>query len=373
MSVDEAVVPFNDLSRFTPALREGILEATSRVFDRGWFAMGPENQALEKELEAFLDVAHAALTANGTDSLVLALSALGVGRGDLVLTCANAGGYTATATRLLGATPVYCDVDPATLLATVDTVAAGFDQAVAVHGREPSCIVVTHLYGASADIFAITAWAHRRGIPVLEDCAQALGGTIGGTRLGSVGDISITSFYPTKNLGALGDAGAVFTNTPELDARVRRLRQYGWETKYRSATPGGMNSRCDELQAAILRVKLPLLDGWNARRRDIHAQYEGALDSTDVRLLHSSESEHVGHLAVLIAADRDATARVFSRHGVTTDIHYPVCDHRQQIAENDGASLPVSEYAVDHVLSIPLFPELTDVEIERVVAALRDL
>lgn len=367
------MVPFNDLGRLDEELSAEILDATARVLKSGWFVMGPEHDALEAELANFVGVEHAALVGNGTDALVLALSALGIDRDDLVLTCANAGGYTSTAARLLGATPLYCDVDPDSLLVTVQTIEAAVAQGVERYGRKPACIMVTHLFGASVDIGAIVDWAHGQGIPVAEDCAQALGGFSDAARVGSFGDIATTSFYPTKNLGALGDAGAVLTSRSELHERVVALRQYGWGSKYRTVLAGGMNSRCDELQAAILRTKLPRLDRWNERRREIHASYEQALDSSSARLLNRTAADYVGHLAVLVVEDREAAARVFAEHCVKTDVHYPICDHLQPIAYDDTTVLPVSEWAADRILSIPLFPELTNEEVDRVCAALRAL
>lgn len=373
MSFKQALVPFNDLGRMTHELQNEILATTAAVISSGWFVMGPEHNALEAELADFVGVLHTALVANGTDALVLALSALDVGANDLVLTCANAGGYTSNAARLVGATPVYCDVDPATLLVTLGTVQAGVAAAEVSHGRKPSCIVVTHLFGATADISAITEWAHGLGITVVEDCAQALGGFSGSERVGSIGDIATTSFYPTKNLGALGDAGAVFTNRSDLDTRVRGLRQYGWDRKYHSVLNGGMNSRCDELQAAILRLKLPHLDAWNTRRREIHARYEAALNSTTTRLVSSTARDFVGHLAVLATTDRDTATALFAEHGIKTDTHYPICDHLQPTVSKNIPTLPVSERAAEQILSVPLFPELSNDEVERVCAALREL
>ncbi|WGD38065.1 DegT/DnrJ/EryC1/StrS family aminotransferase [Lysinibacter sp. HNR] len=372
MRVEKAPVPFNDLARMDTDLRYEITEAAARVIASGWYVMGPEHKAFEQELASFIGVESAALVANGTDALVLALLALGTTSDDLVLTCANAGGYTTTACRLVGAIPVYADVDPSTHLLTAETVRAGIESAYATYGRKPSVIVVTHLYGASANITQITEWAHAQGISVVEDCAQAFGGFSGKNRLGSIADISTTSFYPTKNLGAIGDAGAIFTNRTELDTRVRSLRQYGWSTKYRTTVQGGMNSRCDELQAAILRIKLRRLDGWNARRREIHALYERALSSsTTARLLNSVEGEFVGHLAVLVVDDRESAIKIFNDHGIKTDIHYPICDHQQPTAPEGSYSLPASEYAAEHIISIPLFAELEEHETDRVAEALR--
>lgn len=373
MTAESTTVPMNDLGRFDDEFRAELHSAATRIIDSGWFVMGPEHNALEGELAEFVGVSHAALVGNGTDALVLALRALEVGAGDLVLTCANAGGYSTIATNIVGASAVYADIDADSMLLTLETVQQGVADAVAKHGKAPKCIVVTHLFGASAEVRAITEWAHSQGIMVLEDCAQALGGVHEGVRLGSIGDIATTSFYPTKNLGALGDAGAIFTNSNDLNDRVRSLRQYGWDGKYRNALLGGMNTRCDEMQAAFLRIKLRRLDGWNARRREIHAKYESALNSPSAKLLNSSSNEYVGHLAVLVVEDRDKVMEQLSRQGIRTEIHYPICDHLQSIASTGEASLPTSEWAAEHILSIPLFAELNDAETDRVADALRSL
>jgi dTDP-3-amino-2,3,6-trideoxy-4-keto-D-glucose/dTDP-3-amino-3,4,6-trideoxy-alpha-D-glucose/dTDP-2,6-dideoxy-D-kanosamine transaminase len=331
--------------------------------------MGPQHNALEIELAEYLGVKDVVLLGNGTDALELGLAALEVGPGDRVLTVANAGAYASIATRLLGAIPVYADIDPTTLLATPDTIRA----ALAASPGRVSAIVVTHLYGAMAPVEAIVAVGRAHGIPVLEDCAQSIGARAGGRQSGTFGDIATTSFYPTKNLGALGDGGAVFTNSPDLASAVRRMRQYGWESKYRIKYDHGRNSRMDELQAAILRVKLPHLDRWNDRRRAIHERYE-AHSSPAARVVNSAAESFTAHLAVLDVADRDALRAALVKAEVGTDVHYPVPDHHQEFptARPTGYSLPATERAADTVLSVPMFPELTDAEVERVCAVLAE-
>lgn len=364
-----AVVPFNDLGRGTSALRAELDEAIGRVVASGWFVLGPEHDAFQSELAAYLGVQYALGVGNGTDALQLALTALGVVRGDAVLTVANAGGYTSTAVRALGAEPVYADVDPVTLLLDRDTVAATVDRL----GRLPAAIVVTHLFGSTADAAGIVEWARERSIPVVEDCAQSLGARVGDTMAGAFGDIATTSFYPTKNLGALGDGGAVLTNDDALAARVRSLRQYGWSTKYRAETAGGINSRLDELQAAVLRVKLPHLDAWNQRRRDIHRRYEEAVGPGG-RLVNTAGESYVGHLAVLDCDDRAHAQSLLAEHAVAWDIHYPIPDHRQPlVADLPQPSLPATERAAERILSVPLFPELSDDEVARVAQVLAAL
>lgn len=368
----QADVPFGDLGRSTPGVQAAVEAAVARVVASGWYVMGPEHDAFEAELATAVGVDHAIALGNGTDALELALAAVGVEAGDRVVTVANAGGYTTIATRLLGAEPVYCDVEPDTLQASADTVRAVLD----APGATPAAIVVTHLYGAMAPIREIVALASERGIPVVEDCAQALGARLDAQAAGSFGDIATTSFYPTKNLGALGDGGAVLTSSADLADRVRRMRQYGWQGKYTIAHPHGRNSRMDELQAAILRVKLPELDGWNTRRREIHARYEAAAEAGGVVRMASSArgsgTAFIGHLAVALADDRDAARARFTAAGIRTDVHYPIPDHRQPLiaAEGEQPALPVTEDAAARIFSLPLFPELRDDEVDRVCAVL---
>jgi dTDP-4-amino-4,6-dideoxygalactose transaminase len=241
-------------------LRAELDAAIARVNDRGHYILGPEVEAFEREFAAYCGAAACVAVGNGTDALELALRALGVGAGDEVATVGNAGGYATTAIRAAGATPVYVDVDDATL---------GIDCHSLADRITPGtrAIVVTHLYGRMADVEALVRIAREREIPLIEDCAQAHGAARAGRKAGTFGVLGCYSFYPSKNLGALGDAGALVTGDTALAARVAELRTYGWRGKYRVAASGGMNSRMDEVQAAVLRVKLPRLDAWNAARR----------------------------------------------------------------------------------------------------------
>lgn len=360
------LVPFNDLSRSIVTTRSELEGAISRVLDSGWFVMGPEHDALETELAAYVGVEHAINVGNGTDALELGLAALGVGQGDGVLTVANAGAYTSTATLLLGAEPIYVDVDPQTLLMSVST----FESALALLSEKPKAVVVTHLYGALAPIEEIVRVAHARGIHVLEDCAQSLGASVNGRQGGSFADIATTSFYPTKNLGALGDGGAVFTNNDELAQSVRWMRQYGWVSKYSIEHLHGRNSRLDEMQAAILRTKLPRLDAQNERRRVIHSSYELA-QHEGVRVLNCSSESFIGHLGVIVAENRDVARAHVEAAGVKTDVHYPIPDHKQKFPDFTPRPMPleVTEWASQAIFSVPLFPELTDDEVAVVTQA----
>lgn len=360
------MIPLNDLTRSTAALRDGLRAASNRVLDSGWFVLGPENEALESELVAYVGAGHVVTVGNGTDALAIAMLTLGLGVGSRVLTAANAGGYASSAARSIGAVPCYAEVDAETLLLS----AATLEESVGRTGRVEA-VVVTHLFGATADMAAIITWARRRGIPVIEDCAQALGARRDGRAAGAWGDIAVTSFYPTKNLGALGDGGAVLTSDADLARRARQLRQYGWESKYAVGLPGGRNSRMDELQAAFLRLKLPHLDAWNEGRRRIHAAYRAA--NPALAFVNTESEAFVAHLAVLQVPERDTFRAELRAADVATDVHYPIPDHRQSTYPDADLDLPVTQRAAETVVSIPLFPELTDTEVDRICGALAAL
>jgi dTDP-4-amino-4,6-dideoxygalactose transaminase len=341
--------------------------AISRVVSSGWYVLGPEHDALESELSEYMGVKHSVNVGNGTDALELALAAVGVEAGSSVVTVANAGAYTSTAALLLGAIPIYCDVDPNTLLMSVETL----EECLSSLPEPPAAIVVTHLYGALAPIQDLVLVARKYGVAVVEDCAQSLGACVSGKRGGTFGDVATTSFYPTKNLGALGDGGAIFTDNDEIAEKVRRMRQYGWASKYSIEYAHGKNSRLDEIQAAILRIKLPLLDKQNEARRRIHSQYETAQHS-GIKVLNKASESFIGHLAVVISENRDAARNSLEVAGIKTDIHYPIPDHKQHFPQfiPSNVHLPVSEWASRSVFSVPLFPELTQNEVNRVVEAL---
>jgi dTDP-4-amino-4,6-dideoxygalactose transaminase len=279
--------------------------------------------------------------------------------------------YTATAALKAGLVPRFADVDPATLLLTAATV----EPALTPRTR---AVVVTHLYGRLADVGPLRDLCRAAGVALVEDCAQAAGATGPEGPAGSLADIAAFSFFPTKNLGALGDAGAVVTSDPDRAARVRRLRQYGWSSKYTATEPNGRNSRLDELQAAVLRAKLPHLAGWNARRRGIVARYADALGSGPRRMVHGADANspaYVGHLAVMAGPDRDGDRTALTVAGIRTDVHYPVPDHRQPVlaGATAGISLPVTERAATEILTLPCFAEMTETEIERVCDVLSEL
>ncbi len=357
-------IRINDLSRALNAERTELIEAVADVLDSGWLVHGPQHAAFESELAAYVGTRHAIAVASGTDALELALQAVMPTRRRAVVTTANCGGYSATAARRAGFVVRYVDIDAATMCLDPTSLEAVLDDSVGV-------VVVTHLYGRAADVAAVRRVAAVHGARVLEDCAQAIGATTADGRVGSLADAAAFSFYPTKNLGALGDGGAVTTSDDAIAVTVRELRQYGWQGKYTIGRDGGRNSRLDEVQAAVLRRRIKRLDAENARRRAIIAAYTAAA-SPRVQVLPADGQDHVGHLAVVIAEERDALRAHLAERGIGSDVHYPVPDHRQPAwAEEFAAvSLPVTEWAAEHILTIPMFPGLRDDEIERICDAL---
>ncbi|HVZ02585.1 MAG TPA: DegT/DnrJ/EryC1/StrS family aminotransferase [Dongiaceae bacterium] len=359
-------VPMNDLKRRIAPLRGELDAAIGQILSRGSFILGESCAAFESAFAAYCGTRHCVGVANGTDALELALLALGIGAGARVGTVANAGMYSTTAILAAGARPVYIDVDPETLLMA----AAKLEDAGPL-----DAVIVTHLYGQMADMPALIAAAG--GKPVIEDCAQAHGAALGGRRAGSWGRLGAFSFYPTKNLGALGDGGAVTTDDADVAARLRQLRQYGWSRRYHAELPRGRNSRLDDMQAAALLVMLPHLDRWNERRRAIARAYAEALKSN--RLAFTARERgpaYVGHLCVLRAAERDWVREGLARRGIASDIHYPTPDYRQPAVVSvlgAGRELPETEAATREILTLPCFPELADTEVEAVAAALRGI
>jgi dTDP-4-amino-4,6-dideoxygalactose transaminase len=345
-------IPFFDLTKQYASLQPEIDEATARVLKGGWFILGPEVKAFEQEFAEYNGVKHAIGVGSGTEALHLALLALGVGAGDEVITVPNTAVATVAAIELTGARAVLCDVRPDSMLIDVDHLAR------AITPRTKTIIPV-HLFGQSADLDPILELARERKISVLEDCAQAHGATYRGQRVGAYGDIAAFSFYPTKNLGAYGDGGAIVTQNAELAERVNLLRQYGWRERYTSDIKG-MNSRLDEMQAAFLRVKLRHLDAWNTARRERAGLY--------TELLHSvappremAYGQAVYHLYVIQSAQRDLLAEHLKANGIGTAIQYPHTIHRQPAYANLGyreGSLPVSERLAGEILSLPLYPEI---------------
>lgn len=346
------------LARYRPLLEE----ATQRVLASGWLVLGPETAAFEKEFAAYVGVDFAVGVANGSDAIELALRALGVEPGDVVATVANAGMYTCGSILHLGAQPFFMDVDLQTQCASIAEVEAALQAGV-------KAIVVTHLYGrAVPGIELMAKLCADRGVPLIEDCAQAHGACVAGRRVGAFGDAACFSFYPTKNLGALGDGGAVVCRDQKTELALRQLRQYGWSQKYKVTYPGGRNSRLDELQSAYLRVFLPHLDRDNASRRHWGHCYERGLKNPWVKVPTDLGENHVVHLFVVLVEARESLAAHLHQCGVATDVHYPIPDHQQPIlAGNTVRALPCTELLAKQVLTLPCYPEMTEQEVAHVV------
>lgn len=358
-------VPFLDLGRLHQPLRAALDEAYRRVMDSGWFIMGPELEAFEAEFARYCEVKHCIGVGNGLDALHLLLRAYGIGPGDEVIVPSNTFIATWLAVTQCGATPVAVEpdvnthnIDP-TLIASAIT-------------SRTRAIMPVHLYGQPADMDAINAIAVQHGLVVIEDAAQAQGARYKGRRVGSLGHAAGTSFYPGKNLGALGDGGAVLTSDDAIAEKVRLLRNYGSTIKYKHDL-AGYNSRLDELQAAFLRVKLKHLDNWNGRRREIADSYSRLLDGSGNELPFVPEyAEPVWHLYVIRRDKRDAMKAHLEKEGVSTVIHYPTPPHQQACyADGSFGKLPIAERLALDVLSLPMSPDLSNEEIQDVVDTVR--
>ena len=351
-----APLPFIDL---TPGEDDAaVRDAIDRVVTRGWYVLGPEVDAFETEFAAACGTRHAVGVGNGTDAIALALRALDIGAGDEVIIPAMTAAYTGLAVIASGGRPVIVDVDPDTL--TIDPGAC----AAAVTSRTRA-IVPVHLYGQPSDMDAIRRVASRHSLAIVEDCCQAHLATEQGIAVGTRSEAAAFSLYPTKNLGALGDGGAVITGDEALAARVRRLRN-GGQRERAHHVEAGVNSRLDDLQAAVLRARLPFLAGWTARRRALGALYRRALP-TSLRTIRERDAGHVYHLFPVRLPDRDGLSAHLARESIGTLIHYPVpLSAQQAFAAYEPAECPIASAASAELLSLPLHPRLTDADVARV-------
>ncbi len=356
-------IPQTDPKTGYRAHRSQIDIAIQRVLNSGWYVLGREVETFEQEFAAYIGVHHAIGVGNGTDALELALRACGVGTGDLVFTVSHTAVATVAAIELAGAVPVFVDIDPVTY--TMDPVSLK-DALSRHHPGKPKAVIPVHLYGHPANMSLILPIAKHHGLYVIEDCAQSHGATLNGRKTGAWGDIAAFSFYPTKNLGALGDGGMIVTDNHSLAERVRLLQQYGWRERYISDIPGG-NSRLDELQAAVLRVKLRHLNKENMRRQSLAMTYNKLLSGTGLILPEvRSWATHVYHQYAVRLQQRDALRTFLGHAGISTIIHYPVPVHLQPAYRNrlpKKTSLRWTEEVALQVLSLPMFPQLNDKQI----------
>lgn len=360
-------VPYVDLSAEYASMKDELDEATSRVLESGVYILGDESAAFEREFAAWAGARAARAVNSGTDAIYLTLKALGVGAGDEVITVSHTAVNTALAISKTDAKPVFVDVDPETFCLDPDLLVAAITDRTRL-------VLPVHLYGHPADMGPLMEVADARGLSVVEDCAQAHGAAYRGMKVGTMGIAGCFSFYPTKNLGACGDGGAVITDNEELAAKIGSLANCGQgEERYLNLYQGDV-SRMDEVQAAVLRVKLRHLDELVERRREIAAAYGSELSETGLELpRESSWARHVYHLYVVRSKQRDRLRQHLLDRGVQALVHYPVPVHRQPAYMNDdGMQLPQTERLVEEILSLPVFPQMKPAQLEHVVQAVKD-
>jgi hypothetical protein len=367
-----AIIKQTDPGAFFFRHKAEVDAAIGRVLRSGWFILGEECRAFENEFAQAMDLGQVIGVASGTDALVLALKSVGIGPGDKVATVSHTAVATVAAIELAGGHPVFVDIDGESLTMDPVELARTVDRISGI-----KAVIAVHLYGQPADLSAIIHVARESGLKVIEDCAQAHGARIGSRHVGTGGDVAAFSFYPTKNLGAFGDGGAVATKDPALADRVRMLREYGWKDRYVSDL-AGMNSRLDEIQAAILRTKLRFLASHNQRRRDIAAAYDGGLGGLGLKLPEQRpNSTHVFHQYVVRHRDRDRLLTELRQAEIMCNVHYPQPVHLQPAYRDrclQGPSgLAVTEAAARSVLSLPMYPELDDQAVAQVIESFRGI
>jgi len=353
-------VPMFNLAQVTDV--EKLTKISTDVLNSSQHILGSNVHNFEIKFADYIGVNHCLGVANGSDALVIALRSIGIKRSDEVATVANAGFYTCSALNIIGAIPVFIDVDAESLL--IDPI----DLEKKLKTRNVKAVVITHLYGQVAPIKEVIELCSKSGIKVVEDCAQAHGAQMDGKKVGSFGDISTFSFYPTKNLGAVGDGGAVLTDDEQIAEIVKKTRQYGWEEKYSVEIEYGINSRLDELQAAFLLAKLDDLDKWNHQRITIAKQYVNAFEKSKIKVLKNTLNG-VAHLFVILTDDRDELVKHLTKNSIQSGIHYPISDHKQAIykAKFKDTKLPVTDGSVDKILSLPIYPGMKQEEIDHVI------
>ena len=356
-------IPFGDLKRQYQNLREPIDQVTADVYASGWFVLGKRVEKFEAEFADYCGAKYAVGVGSGTEALHLALVACGVEYGDEVITVANTCVPTISAISFVGATPVLIDVDEQTFTISPALIEERITE-------KTKAIIPVHLYGQCADMDAILAIAKKHNLYVIEDCAQSQGAMYKGRMAGTMGDMGAFSFYPSKNLGAFGDGGLVLTNNQQLAQKLTKLRNYGQEKRYYHSIKG-FNSRLDELQAAILSEKLPYLDQWNQRRREIASLYNNALMPIGINCPQEiGDRFHVYHLYVLRVPQRDRFQKLLADAGISTVIHYPIPIHQQesyQELRDQSKFLSITERLAEQIVSIPIYPELTNDEVSYII------
>ena len=367
-NVDMKNIPLNDLSRINPSEVEEMTSLFREVFASGNYLKGSHTQKLEQELSNLFSNRPVVAVANGTDALTLAVASLNLEHDEYVGVCPNAGGYGTTAVRRLGLRTVYIDVEPLTGQMDADDL-----ETAITSDRKIRAVIVTHLYGFGGEIDRIADICQKHGIYLIEDCAQSIGARTDTRWLGTFGDLATLSFYPTKNLGAIGDGGAVVCSTSELAQKVSQISQYGWGARYSIERDNSFNSRIDEIQAAILVLRLNKLNEMNSRRREIISRYSSSLNSKR-KMVGNNTTRFVGHLAIMISPNRDEDRTILEQLGIGTGIHYPILDSRQKAwYEPNLRQTPNAESFVNQILTIPCFPTMSDDEVNFVCKALASL
>jgi dTDP-4-amino-4,6-dideoxygalactose transaminase len=376
MTEKHTPIPNTDLKAGYLNYRKEIDSAIRRVLESGWYILGKEVLAFEEEFASWCGAKHCVSVANGTDAIIVGLRALGIGEGDAVFTVSHTAVATVAAIELVGATPVLVDIEPDNF--TIDPVKleAAIREQRAKGAARPRAVIGVHIYGNLFDVIAVKKICEREGMKLIEDCAQAHGATLNDQPVGTLADLATFSFYPTKNLGAFGDGGALVTNDGTVATTAAAIRQYGWYERYLSDITG-MNSRLDELQAAILRIRLKHLDEEVAKRRHVAALYDDALRNVVVTPAVRKAGVHAYHLYVIRTPDRTSVAARLKDANIATAVHYPVPIHQQKayqgrIRINEGG-LPETERAAAEVLSLPMHPFLRDEEVQRVADVLRGI
>ncbi len=360
-------VPFGDLKLHYEAYKQELDAAVARVLASGYYILGPELDRFEKEFAAYLGSGYVAGCASGTEAIYLPLAALGVTTGDEVLVVAHTAVPTISAISMTGATPVFVDIDPGTY--GMDP--QDLERKITAKSK---AIVPVHIYGQMVDMESIMKIAAKHKLPVIEDCAQSTGATYKGQQSGTIADFSCWSFYPSKNLGAFGDGGATWAKTKENHDKLLMLRNYGQSKRYHHEIIG-INSRLDEIQSAILGVQLPYVDEWNVRRREIAKRYDDGLKGVVETPAKLNGAVHVYHLYVIQTDYRDELQTYLADRGVGTLIHYPIPAHRSNAYKHLGyeaGSLPNTERIAERILSLPMYPELQDAQVDAVIEAIKD-
>lgn len=361
-------IPLNSLTLKIEENHSSLLKYLDKVLSSGWVILGPEVKNFEDAFAGYLNAKHCITVANGTDAIELALKSFGINKSDTVATVSNAGAYTTNAILSIGAIPFFLDVDYETFNTTINEVYRAIKAGV-------KAVVATHLYGlAIQEIDEIAKLCSKNKVYLLEDCAQSHGAKVNNKFTGTFGDAAAFSFYPTKNLGALGDGGAVVTNNTEISTKVRGLRQYGWTTKYRIEIPGARNSRLDEIQAAFLQIFLPSLDLMNQKRRQIANRYSKEITNTAIVTPKNITESYVAHLYVIKTEKRNLLKDYLKSNEIASDIHYPIPDHRQPFfgTQYKDLTLKNTEELSGIILSLPCYPEMPEKDVEKVISTVNE-